>query len=561
VIINIYNREDAPVLPDTPPVKDANVGPIKVEHRDNKTEVTAPVNVIDINGEPIKDVPVDIVISYPDGVEYTHIITDEEGNATINYTLAGELAVADLSILAYNVLGHFWQMDITDEQFDQQQVPEDNAAGSTRTRTRRGTCGLEAEFALRIMPPRPTGNEEDLLFTLLDKGIRIDGNGHLLMKVKDVRVSPYPGTITFVFRRVGPSGETEFGRISRHLANDADLKRLLSKPPVGPDPPRMNKPDGLAHDNTPITERLIAEVHYDPDDETIDDCIPLRSELTVTWRYNAAPLNFDMELLNADRKGKLKTRIKIPRHRSRVAINGDIIDETTGMDGETNKANHTLIYFKVDDPFGCCGQSNKHYTVIQFVKHKWKFKSEKVGHEDAWNLDGSESQAERHNRKQDYDPTFTTDPSHGTTTANEDNELVHVGPWDATQGSSVIVDDFPGLLESDHELFSKQGGLFQWEFLTLLVCKEDTGSAKHYLKNGKVRAMTHFKLRRNYPGNNKPPTVHYGKIEKPKGTKGGRTPEGGPDYYDPCKDLSEVLRETGLLNAFNNPRPHRIRFR
>ncbi len=118
VIVNIYDREDAPVQSDTPPVKDVNVGPIKVEHIGNKTEVTAPINVIDNNGEPIKEVTVDIAISYPDGVEYTRIITDEEGSAAINHTLMGELVVADLSILAYNVLGHFWQVDNTDVQFD-----------------------------------------------------------------------------------------------------------------------------------------------------------------------------------------------------------------------------------------------------------------------------------------------------------------------------------------------------------------------------------------------------------------------------------------------------------
>ncbi|MGH7834379.1 MAG: hypothetical protein ACREQK_12090 [Candidatus Binatia bacterium] len=36
-------------------------------------------------------------------------------------------------------------------------------------------------------------------------------------------------------------------------------------------------------------------------------------------------------------------------------------------------------------------------------------------------------------------------------------------------------------------------------------------------------------------------------------------PDPRVEYYEPCKDLSAVLNDLGLTNAFNNPRPHRVR--
>ena len=412
---------------------------------------------------------------------------------------------------------------------------------SRRTRSRHGKCTLEAEFGLRVMPPRPSGKERDVLFTKLIPGIRqIDSNGHLLMKIKDLHVCPYPGTITIVFKR-GPAGTTEFARLSKRVTNDGELQSFIrdSKPP------RMNAPAGMSPDNNRVTERLRAEVDYDPE-TTPDDCKPIRGELTVTWYFNASPRHFVFKTVK-----RLKNRISVPGHRSRVEASGDIVDETTGFPGEVNKATHTSVFFDVDEPFGCCGMTDKHYTIIQFVRHRWNLGGKKGS--DTWNLDGPESQAERRKDSKPYDPTYTTDPAHGDSTADKDNELVHVGPWDASGGSAVIVDDFPGLLGPDHDLFKKQGGWFEWEFVTLLVCKEAVGSAEHYLANGKVRAKMRFSIRRTYAGGDEAPTV--------KGTMLKGKPEGKREYYEPCKDLSEILTKTGLLGPFNNPRSHRIKLR
>jgi opacity protein-like surface antigen len=407
---------------------------------------------------------------------------------------------------------------------------------SRRTRTRHGKCTLEAEFGLRVLPPRSTGDERDVLFTELLPGIkRMDSNGRLAMKIKDVRVCPYPGTITIVFRR-GPAGTDEFVRFTKRVANDGELQAFLK----ASEAPIMNAPTGMSPDNNRITERLRAEVDYDPE-TTPDDCKPIRAELTITWYFNASPRNFVFKT-----EKRLKKRISVPKHRSRVEAGSGIVDETTGFNGKLNKATHTAVFFDVDEPFGCCGIANKHYTIIQFVRHRWNLAGKKGG--DDWNLDGPDSQSDMRKATRPYDPTYTTDPAHGRSTADEDNELVHVGPWDGSGGSAVIVDDFPGLFVKDHEVFKDRGGWFEWEFVTLLVCKEAEGSAEHYLASGKVRAKTRFAIRRTYPGGNKPPIVK-GRMLKGK-------PEGKREYYDPCKDLAEVLRKTELLAPFNNPRPH-----
>jgi len=408
----------------------------------------------------------------------------------------------------------------------------------TRTRTRKGECSLGAEFGLRVMPPRPNGNLQDILFTILKPGLRVDSNGHLLVKANNVSIAPYPGTLSFVFYN-GPAGTNEFHQRSQLITSDADLRTFMAQPP-----PRMNAPAAIAFNNTPLTERLRAVVDYDPSDIE-DDCDPISSELTVTWNFNGAPIAFNWQAME-----QLQASIKIPDSRSRVSVAPDIIDETTGFPGNVNKATHTTVVFKVDDPFACCGQANTDYAIVQFVRHRWQLGNGRPRADD-WNLDGPESQSERHASGADFDPTYTNDPAHGADTAGSGNDLVHVGPWDGKGGGAISVDDYPGLLEADHNRFMAQGGWMEWEFITLLICKEGTGSAQHYIDNGKVCAKTRFTVRRNYPGQGRAPVV------KGSLAKGGR--EGKPEYYAQCRELGAVLDELELKDEFLNPRSHRVR--
>jgi len=428
-----------------------------------------------------------------------------------------------------------------------QQAPEEpeeeDDASTTRTRTRNGACEFGAEFGIRVMPPRPTGAEEDVLVNLLRAGLHIDSNGHILLKAKDASAKPYPGTMTFRFFR-GPAGQTEFATaISGRVTSDADVQQLLNQPP-----PRMDAPPGMSPANSRVTELLRFEGTYVPE-TTTDRCAPpLGEKMAITWRFNNAPISFGCEPVG----GPVKSRIKVPKHGSRVVLGDGIIDETTGIPGETNKATHTTVFFAVDGPFACCGQADKPHAIIQFVRHRWQFGNNRP-RQDGWNLDGPESQSERHRQMQEYDPTYTTDPAHGAATGGGNNGLTHVGPWDASGQGAVIVEDFPGMLEADHAAFLQQGGFLEWEFLTLLVCKEGHGSAAHYLAHGKVRAKTRFTVRRTYKGGGQAPGV--------TGTFARGAPEGQQEQYEPCRNLEEALREAGLLNAFNNPRTHRLPLR
>lgn len=417
---------------------------------------------------------------------------------------------------------------------------DDEEVGSTRTRSQNGQCRLEAEFGLRVMPPRPGGDERDILFRRLDHGLRrMDSNGHLLLKVKDARIDPEEGRVTFRYRR-GPAAGRETVIFSEAVDSQAALSQLIEDTP----PPRLDAPPGMGPQNDRVTERIQVEVDFDPAGVD-DDCTPIREELTVTWHFNAAPIHFEWAPA-----ARVPPRIRVPKHKSRVTVGPDIIDETTGIPGQVNKATRTRVSFHLEEPFRCCGERDRHHTIIQFVRHHWRLGSGRE-RRDAWNLDGPESQSERHGQGQDYDPTFTTDPAHGASTADEDNELVHVGPWDASGGSSVIVDDFPGLLAPDHARFLRQGGFFAWEFVTLLVCKEDSGSAQHYLDQGRVRARTRFQVRRDYDGGGSAPTLSATLL------KGD--PEGAPEVFEPCEDLGALLREMDLVDTFNKPRSHRLR--
>jgi hypothetical protein len=356
----------------------------------------------------------------------------------------------------------------------------------------------------------------------------------------------FPGRVKFRFRRGADGAQVFFQREQRVASND-DIRALVAD--IGRNPPEMGPPPGLNAQNPRITERLQGEVDYDPDDPNTDDCSPIRSPwLTITWRSQPSPRNATWSPTEGRR---LPREIEVPRWRSRVRVSPEIVDETTGFPGEVNKATHTQVVFNVDDPYRCCGRADVCHSIIQFVRHRWEFTGGNARGDD-WNLDGPESQADRHAQGLDYDPTYTTDPHHGGATAGEDNGLVHIGPWDRTGGNAVSVDDYPGLLEPDHRRFAQRGGLFQWEFITLLVCREPTGSARQYLQNGKVRARTGFTVQRIYPppGSNDPITVRR---DFPTSANDPRV-----EYYEPCRDLSAVLNDLGLTNAFNNPRPHRV---
>jgi hypothetical protein len=140
VNINIYDDEDAPVMTDSPPVGEVNVEPIDLEYNDNETELTTNVNVIDNNGIPIEEVPINIAVSHPEGVEYVKVQTNNRGRAELEYILPGQLSRGDIAIHPYKVAGHNWA-----KQF--QESPDDDDGDDPRDTPDPTIYGEDIEFA------------------------------------------------------------------------------------------------------------------------------------------------------------------------------------------------------------------------------------------------------------------------------------------------------------------------------------------------------------------------------------------------------------------------------
>jgi hypothetical protein len=302
--------------------------------------------------------------------------------------------------------------------------------------------------------------------------------------------------------------------------------------------PVLDAPPSVDAQHKDVTERIRMVATYTPDSSP-DSC-SVTDSVVIQWTWNGTPDQGSSWPFQPPNPAH-----PIPPSRSRVDTSSSIIDETTGFPGETNKATQTVVLFAVDDAFGCCGQPQHGYAIVQFVRHRWKLGSgtEKP---DVWNLDGPESQSTLHGEGKDYDPTYTNKPGEAS------NDLVQAGPWDGKGSSPAItVYDFPGLLEPQHKKFVEEGGWISWEFITLLVCKEDPATQKQYLDAGKVQAMTRYLITRTYTKGDPTPKVE---VSHPT-----NQPIGAPKFNKTCPSLKDVLTALRLKPAFENPRSHKIK--
>ncbi len=104
------NREEAPPAAQAPRL-DTRQEPIEARYdsRRNETQVNAPVRVMDAQGRPAANVPVDMALAHPGGVEYARVNTDSRGQANFFHTFPGQIARAALSAHVYRVLEHTWK--------------------------------------------------------------------------------------------------------------------------------------------------------------------------------------------------------------------------------------------------------------------------------------------------------------------------------------------------------------------------------------------------------------------------------------------------------------------
>lgn len=104
--------KDVPVSSDSPRVN-ADVEPIQASYNAsrNETSVTAPVRLLNESGNSVANVPLDVALSHPGGVEYARVVTDAQGRAMFSKTLAGQIVTTTLSPHVYRVLGHAWKQE------------------------------------------------------------------------------------------------------------------------------------------------------------------------------------------------------------------------------------------------------------------------------------------------------------------------------------------------------------------------------------------------------------------------------------------------------------------
>lgn len=418
-----------------------------------------------------------------------------------------------------------------------------------RTRSRTKGCSFGVEFGVRFIGP---GVDPDTApsvpFAAMPQGVKVETDGRIALVVKNIEAQPPGGKLSFFFYR-GIAGDQPI--------NDPGYIDLNSV--VGKQAPLIDAPASVSPSNKEEAEVFRIKATYQPTDPTIA-CLPVTDTVVVTWTWNGHPSatgDWHFEELNPEIKelAKKKGHILIPKEQSRVKLCDKVIDEKQGNPGHTNKATQTTIFFAVHNSFGCCDIAGRAYAVIQFVRHAWRLGNNPPNSDD-WNLDGPNSQSERHEQNPNlpYDPTYTDDPAHGGDPSGKSNTYVQAGPWDPAGSSQAIqVTDYPGLLEPEHSRFVKEGGAFTWEFLTLLVCQESPASAEQYLKSGLVCAKQHYKIQREYTaGSKEPPKValvdikDWGKLGK-------------PDAFKKCVPLATLLDQMDLKKPFLNPRPHVIK--
>ena len=150
--ISVNDREEAPVPEGSPYVAEVNVEPIKVVYNGNRTEVITNINVIDNSEVPIKEAPVYMAISYPQGVEYVQIQTNNRGQAKLECSLPGQLSQRVITIHPYKVAGHNWAKQL-------QAGPEDGDGDDPRDTPKPIIYGEEIENELCtqefIVLPKP----------------------------------------------------------------------------------------------------------------------------------------------------------------------------------------------------------------------------------------------------------------------------------------------------------------------------------------------------------------------------------------------------------------------
>jgi hypothetical protein len=391
------------------------------------------------------------------------------------------------------------------------------------------TCSIGVEFGVRVEPPKDDVRDAAFASTLagLKNGLTVPTNGHIALTARNLTVAPMPGIVTFTFYR-RPNGQD-----AGQIAQPRSFRLPLQTDQLAQwTPPILDAPAGA--DAAPAREMILVAASFRPDNQT-KPCV-VQDFAVVQWSWNGNPDEGAVWPFQPP-----PAVVKIPPSRSRVDSPKIVFAALNHSPEQINTVVPTAVFFAVDEPLRCCGEQCRH-TVIQFVRHRWKVaNTEKFG--DLWNLDVADKEAEQHDKGHDYDPTFSNH------LGGRSDDLVRVGPWDGVgTAAAITVIDLPGLLPPMHDQLVQNGGWFSWEYVTLLVCAQDPGDQDQYLSSAKVQALMHYYILQSYIKGDPNPDIRVEEVRA--------EPVGGAVFYSECQGLKPLLAKFGLLQAYENPRPH-----
>jgi hypothetical protein len=100
--------------PDWPPLDaphvDANVSPPQTNFNpgENKTVVNSPITVTDSQGKPVPNTPVDVAMVGPQGIQCQRLTTDNNGKASFQDSIPGQVPPEALKVHVFRVAGKLW---------------------------------------------------------------------------------------------------------------------------------------------------------------------------------------------------------------------------------------------------------------------------------------------------------------------------------------------------------------------------------------------------------------------------------------------------------------------
>jgi len=403
-----------------------------------------------------------------------------------------------------------------------------DGGGTTREHGRTssdGRCLINAVFAFQVYQRRASGNYQEIRlyrWQRLQPEVGVPWNARLGARISVREALPMPGTATVTVTRTGPGLTISDPTRTATAASVEELRAVFARlPEITIDPPAINPGD------SPLAETITAIVTWTPDQG--EPCQRMVEPVTVRW-YRGRRFKIVLpDTVGSRRQTHARTGLGVvPR------------DKGEGLKFVVP----TEIFWAVDNPEGCCGGGTG-YTVIQFVRHMWRLNEDppKEGRDD-FTLDILDSEVERANENppQDYDPTFTHNPR-GTDPAAD--PIIYPSP-DGYGKTAIVQIDEPGLPEALYNRFLENGGVFAWQFVSLLVCVLEDSTGASYLASGLVEQEMKWTLQLEFPGGGIAPTVK------------SRIRAGFPRKHRTCKPLAEVLDGLELENAYSHPRGHEI---